>query len=86
MRNLLIPIFFALATLWPATSQAITQTTSFTLSVTIPERAGISANVPEESVSRDVPSTQRTALAQLAQVDEAIRDNQVVLLESYVTK
>jgi hypothetical protein len=85
MRKLLIPIFFALTTLWPSTCEAITQTTSFTLSVTIPERAGTSANVPAQSVSRGEPATQRTAL-QLAQVDQAIRDNQVVLLESYVTK
>jgi hypothetical protein len=82
MRKLLIPIFFALTTLWPATSQAITQTTSFTLSVTIPESAGTSANVPAP-VSSDQPPTQRSAMMQ---VDEDVRENQVVLVESYVTK
>jgi hypothetical protein len=81
MKKLLIPIFFALTTLWPVTSQAITQTTSFTLSVTIPQMAGQSANVPVP-VSSDEPSTQTSAL----QTDEVIRNNQVVLLESYVTK
>jgi hypothetical protein len=83
MKKLLIPFFlFALTPLWPGVSQAITQTTSFTLSVTIPEHAGTSANVPV-FVSRDEPQTQRSALVQ---VDEAVRDDQVVLLESYVTK
>ena len=82
MKKFLIPIFFALTTLWPATSQAITQTTSFTLSVTIPEHTGTSATVPVP-VSSEKSSTPRSADVQ---VDEAIRENQVVLLESYVTQ
>lgn len=82
MKKFLIPIFFALASLWPATSQAITETTTFTLSVTIPQTAGNSTSVPV-SVSSAGPSTPRSGLKQ---VDEAVRENQVVLLESYVTK
>ncbi len=86
MKKLLFLFFlFTLTTLWPGESQAITQTTSFTLSVTIPEHAGTSANAPVQ-VSRDGPQTQRPALMTLMQVDEAVREDQVVLLESYITK
>jgi len=82
MKKLLIPIFlFTLTTMWPAVSQAITQTASFTLSVTLPETAG--SITPQASVSSAEPATQRTVFVQ---TDEAFRENQVVLLESYVTK
>jgi hypothetical protein len=82
MKKCLIPIFFALTTLWPHVCEAITTTTTFTLSVTIPQHAGISATTPE-SVSRDGSTTPQSALVQS---DEAVRDHQVVRLESYVTK
>jgi len=76
----LILIAFCAATLWPATLNAqISQTTSFTLSVTIPERAQLPSTTP--STLKEIPVSDNPLHAQ---IQTEIRDNVLVYLASYV--
>ena len=81
LRGLFITLIFAI-TLWPATLQAqVSQTASFTLSVTIPETASAPALVSaaNQLMDRTISASSPQMYTQLT-----TRDHETVLLESYV--
>jgi maltodextrin utilization protein YvdJ len=78
-KRFILTIFFA-AALWPAPINAqISQTTAFTLSVTIPEQAQLppaTSEITDQSNIASIPAQ--------PQIQTEIRDNVLVYLASYV--
>lgn len=78
-KRLILSIFFT-AVLWPATLNAqVSQTTAFTLSVTVPEQAQLPAATSQISDRSNVASIPASP-----QIQTEIRDNVLVYIASYV--